>query len=95
MAAALAGAIHFALQLGLYALSFAVGPEGVTREVLGVSLYDIAKVVTFPFVHLAERLGWSGTGMVALPLNSTAWAACLYVALSLAARLGARPDRDR
>lgn len=72
-----------------------MGPEGATHEILGVSLYGIANVLTFPFVHLAERLGWPGTGMLALPLNSAAWAACLYIALSFAARLGTRPDRNR
>jgi hypothetical protein len=71
-----------------------VGPDGATREILGISLYGIATVVTFPFVYLAERLGWSGTGMLALPLNSVAWAGCVYVALGLVAHRGGRGERD-
>ena len=87
--------IHFGLQIGLYALAFAVGPEGATREVHGVSLYGIATVVTFPFVFLAERMGWPGFGMLALPLNSGAWGGCLYLALCLVARLGGSEPRDQ
>jgi len=86
LAASLAGGIHFALQVGLYGLAFVVGPEGVTREVLGVTLYDVTSVVTFPFVYLSERLGSPGFGMLAFPLNSGAWGGCLYLALTLASR---------
>jgi hypothetical protein len=59
-----------------------------------MSLYGIASVVTFPFVHLAERMGWPGLGMAVLPLNSAAWAGGLYLALSLLARLGRRGAGD-
>lgn len=54
----------------------------------------MASAVTFPLVYLAERLGWSGFGMLASPLNSGAWAACVYLALSMVARLGRRGARD-
>jgi hypothetical protein len=93
IAAGLVAALHFALQIGIYALGFALGPEAVTRHVLGVSLYGIAGVLTLPFVPLAERFGWSGLGMLLLPLNSAAWGVSLYLALSLAARLGGQ-SRD-
>jgi hypothetical protein len=82
-----AGGVHLALQIGLYGAAFVVGPAGATRELLGISLYGITSVVTFPFVPLAMRLGWSGVGVLAFALNSAAWAACLYLALGLAARL--------
>ncbi len=74
------GGLHFALQIVLYALGFAVGPEAATREVLGVSLHGIAVVVTFPFVTLAERLQWSGVGIAAFLLNSVAWGAAFRFA---------------
>lgn len=86
LVAALAGGFHLLLQAGLYALGFALGPEGATREVLGISLYGVTSVVTFPFVPLVERLGWSGLGLLALPANSAAWAGGLYLALGLAPR---------
>ena len=90
LVAALFAAAHLAAQFGLYALAFAVGPESATREILGVSLYGIASVVTFPFVFLAERFGWAWIGLPALLLNSAAWAGALYLVLGLVARLGRR-----
>ncbi len=95
LAASLAGGLHLALQVGLYVLAFAVGPAGATREILGISLYGITSVVTFPFVPLAERLGWPGVGMLAFPLNSLAWAGGLYVLLGLTARVLLRRARDQ
>jgi len=44
-------------------------------------------VVTFPFVHLAERSGWPGLGMAALPLNSLAWGGAAWLLLTVADRL--------
>ena len=35
-----------------------------------VSLFGVASVVTFPFVYLAERLGWTWLGMPALLLDT-------------------------
>jgi hypothetical protein len=90
IAAGLVAASHFSLQLAIYALGFAVGPEAATREVLGVSLYGIASVLTFPLVRLAERLEWSGIGVLLLPLNSAAWGASVYLALGFCAGLGRR-----
>ena len=89
LAGGLVAGIHLGLQFGLYAVGFAVGPEWATREFLGVSLYGIAAVVTFPFVHLAEQSGWPGLGMVALPLNSLAWGGAVWLLLGLADRLRA------
>ena len=90
MAAVLFAAAHFVTQVGLYALAFAVGPERATREVLGISIYGVASVVTFPFVYLAERLEWTWLGMPALLLNSATWAGTLYFVLALVERLGRR-----
>jgi hypothetical protein len=87
-AAGLAAALHLALQVGIYALGFAAGSKADTWRVLGVSLYGIASVLTLPFVPIAERLGWSGIGLLLVPLNSIAWGGSLYLALGLAARPG-------
>ncbi len=91
--AALAGAIHLGLQGAVYVLGFAVGPEGTGRELLGVSLYEVAEVLTFPFVPLAEALRWTTLGILAFPLNSIAWAVVVYLALGVAARLLHPRDR--
>lgn len=71
--AVLFACFHFVLQIFLYALGFAVGPAAATREVLGMSLYGVAALVTFPIVTLAERLELSGIGVTALLLNSAVW----------------------
>ncbi len=78
----------------MYAIGFVVGPSGATRECLGISLYGIASVLTFPFVPLASHLGWP-LGILVFPLNSGAWAACFYLLLGLAAHLAKRRARDR
>ncbi len=79
--ASLVAAFHFVAQAGLYAVGFAVGPGGVERKVLGVSIHGMASVVTFPLVPLVERLGGSGVGLVVLPLNSAVWGACAFVVI--------------
>lgn len=91
-AAVVFGAVHLALQLGVYVLGFAVGPGGATHEVVGISLYGIASVLTFPFVFLAERLGSLGQrlGLLVFPLNSATWAGALYLALGLVAHVRRR-----
>jgi hypothetical protein len=52
------GIAHFALQTAIYICGFALGPTMVTRRLLGISFYDAAVVVTFPFVYLAEHFQW-------------------------------------
>ncbi|MGZ6098796.1 MAG: hypothetical protein ACXWLL_10405 [Myxococcaceae bacterium] len=91
-AAVVFGAVHLALQLGVYVLAFAVGPGGATHEVLGISLYGIASVLTFPFLSVAERLGSLGQrlGLLVFPLNSATWACGLYLALGLVAHVRRR-----
>ena len=73
--------------MGLYALGFALGPQAAERQVLGISLYGVTSAVTFPLVPLAERLGWSGTGMLVLPLNSLVWGAGAYAVAGVVQRV--------
>jgi hypothetical protein len=76
--AARVGLVHLLLQLVAYAVAFALGPEGATREVAGVSLYRVAEVLTFPLVTLAERVGVWMIGPAIFPLNSALWALAAY-----------------
>ncbi|MBN2059558.1 MAG: hypothetical protein JW882_03990 [Deltaproteobacteria bacterium] len=84
--AILFGCIHFFLQVSVYISAFALGPAIVTRRVLGISLYDVAVIITFPFVYLFEKLQWSGFGIGVFVLNSVVWAGIFYLALVAMAR---------
>jgi len=79
--AAVFGAAHFVLQIFVYILGFALGPTLATRKVLWISLYDVATVITFPFVYLSEHFEWKALGMGVFPLNSFVWASAAYVIL--------------
>ncbi len=86
------GCIHFISQISLYALGFALGPGMTSRTVLGISLYDAAAVITFPFVFLAEKYQWSGLGIGAFFLNSVAWACVFYGILAATRKLARAGD---
>jgi hypothetical protein len=83
----LLGGIHFALQIFIYVFSFIIGPERTTSEVLGISFYDAAAVITFPVVYLAEKYQWSGLGINALLLNSIVWTSMFYLILMAKGKL--------
>jgi hypothetical protein len=80
-AATMCGAAHFFLQVSVYVFGFALGPAGTTRKVIGISFYDAAVVITFPFVYLAEHFQWNALGIGAFPLNSLLWTCVVYVIL--------------
>lgn len=75
------GATHFILQISFYVFGFALGPAMTTRKVLGISFYDVAVAITFPFVYLSEHFEWKALGIGAFPLNSFVWASAVYVIL--------------
>lgn len=75
------GVAHFFLQVAVYICGFAIGPAMVARKVLGVSFYDAAVVITFPFVYLAEHFQWKALGMGAFFLNSFVWSSVVYLIL--------------
>lgn len=87
------GVAHFFLQISVYATAFALGPTMMTRKTLGVSFYDVAVVIAFPFVYLAEHFEWKALGTLAFPLNSLVWAGAAYVIL-LATRKPATMKRQ-
>ncbi|MGA7180498.1 MAG: hypothetical protein WBX11_13040 [Thiobacillaceae bacterium] len=73
------GAANFLAQLVVYIIGFALGPANTTRNVLGISLYDVASVITFPFVYLAEQYQWKTLGMAVFLLNSMVWAGVAFI----------------
>jgi hypothetical protein len=73
------GVAHFFLQTAVYICGFALGPTMARREVLGISFYDVAVVITFPFVYLAEHFQWKSLGIGALFLNSFVWSTAVYL----------------
>ena len=73
------GAAHFVLQISVYVFGFALGPTITTRKVLGISFYDVAVAITFPFVYLSEHFEWKVLGIGAFPLNSVVWGSAVYV----------------
>ncbi len=75
------GIVHLFFQISVYICGFALGPTMATRKLLGISFYDIAVVVTFPFVYLAEHFQWRALGIGALPLNSFVWSTAAYLIL--------------
>lgn len=87
------GVGHFLLQISVYVCAFAFGPRMTMKTVIGISFYDVAVVITFPFVFLAEHFQWKALGVGALPLNSLVWASAGYVIL-LATRKPGRMKRQ-
>lgn len=81
------GVVHFFLQAAVYICGFALGPTMVMREVLGISFYDVAVVITFPFVYLAEHFQWKSLGIGALFLNSFVWSTAVYLILLATGKL--------
>ncbi len=86
------GVAYFFLQIAVYICGFALGPAMVTRKVAGISFYDVAVVITFPFVYLAEHFQWKALGMGAFFLNSLVWSTAVYLILMGKAKLGERRD---
>ncbi len=81
------GVAYFFLQIAVYICGFAIGPAMAARKVLGISFYDIAVVITFPFVYLAEHFQWKALGLGAFFLNSFVWSAAVYLILLGKAKL--------
>jgi len=77
--AVILGAANLLAQLVVFIIAFALGPAYATRKVLGISLYDVASLVTFPFVYLAEQYQWKTLGMAVFLLNSTVWAGVAFI----------------
>ncbi len=75
------GAAHFVLQISAYVFGFALGPTMATRKILGISFYDVAAAITFPFVYLSEHFECKALGIGAFPLNSVVWGSAVYVIL--------------
>ena len=75
------GAAHFLLQISVYIFGFAIGPTMTTRKILGISFYDVAVMITFPFVYLSEHFEWKALGLSVFPLNSFVWAGSAHVIL--------------
>jgi hypothetical protein len=81
------GVAHYFLQITVYVCALAFGPTMVARRVLGISFYDVAVVITFPFVYLAEHFRWKGLGVGAFFLNSIVWSTAVYFILLGKAKL--------
>jgi hypothetical protein len=81
------GVVYYFLQITIYVCAFALGPAMVTRKVVGISFYDAAVVITFPFVYLAEHFQWKALGTGAFFLNSLVWSTAVYLILLGKAKL--------
>ena len=76
----LAGVAHFAAQMSVYVIAFAMGPRD---DAWGAMLYRLAQALTFPFVWLAERRGGPPLGFLYFAANSALWAGLLWLVLRL------------
>ncbi len=91
--AAVFGGAHFVFQIFIYIFGFAIGPTITTQGILGISYYDVAAAITFPFVYLSERFEWRALGIGAFPLNSFVWGCAVYVILLTIGKLVTRKRR--